>query len=324
MSLNVIHKQSRAFNEVTVDKVRCAVFKRSKDYHKLYAENQWYHNIPEELQGFVPKSFYSFNQMQGQLMLDYYPYPTLAELYTQQSDQDWVKIISRVLQIHDLFSKYEYRSVGNYLHIKDFHMQKTEDRLFQLENVAALKDVLHAERITLNGESLPNFDKEFLLHSLFDLATDHSRATIVHGDLCFSNILYDPKSDCVKLIDPRGYLLDKAHDVSIFGDSNYDFAKLLHSVEGLYDFIVQGSYTLIQTGKNAYQFHVNIHPEFEKVQMKLVAMLHNSTDDERLRFYRRFLEMLLFLTMIPLHYEDSRRQLAFYLTAIQIYSQLYA
>eukprot|EP01034_Spumella_vulgaris_P006135 gene6135-biopygen5401 len=43
---------------------------------------------------------------------------------------------------------------------------------------------------------------------------------VMHGDLCFSNILFDTRSDCIKLIDPRG--LNFRDEPRLVGDLRYD------------------------------------------------------------------------------------------------------
>ena len=54
--------------------------------------------------------------------------------------------------------------------------------------------------------------------------------SIMHGDFCLSNILYDLRSRICKLLDPRGSFGASG----IYGDPRYDVAKLYHSVYGLY------------------------------------------------------------------------------------------
>ena len=56
----------------------------------------------------------------------------------------------------------------------------------------------------------------------------------MHGDFCFSNILFDLGHQIVRVIDPRGRFGQKG----IYSDPRYDMAKLRHSIGGLYDFIV--------------------------------------------------------------------------------------
>jgi hypothetical protein len=59
------------------------------------------------------------------------------------------------------------------------------------------------------------------------------RFHVIHGDLNFGNILYDPKKG-IKFIDPRGYF----GTYKLFGPKEYDFAKMYFSMSGydtLYD-----------------------------------------------------------------------------------------
>ena len=51
---------------------------------------------------------------------------------------------------------------------------------------------------------------------------------IGHGDLCFNNILVDPNSGSLKLIDPKAYP-DKSKNIVGLVDPFYDLAKLNHS-----------------------------------------------------------------------------------------------
>ncbi len=62
----------------------------------------------------------------------------------------------------------------------------------------------------------------------------------MHGDFCFSNITYDFAIIRIKTIDPRG--LTPNNELTIYGDTQYDIAKLSHSVLGLYDWIIAGYY----------------------------------------------------------------------------------
>jgi streptomycin 6-kinase len=57
-----------------------------------------------------------------------------------------------------------------------------------------------------------------------------THATVLHGDFCFSNILYDFRMGRIKTIDPRG--IDLNNELTIYGDTRYDLAKLSHSILG--------------------------------------------------------------------------------------------
>ena len=57
----------------------------------------------------------------------------------------------------------------------------------------------------------------------------------------FPNIMVDSNFSFIKVIDPRG----KFGTYDIFGDFRYELAKLFHSVDGKYDFIIKDLLTLI-------------------------------------------------------------------------------
>ena len=75
----------------------------------------------------------------------------------------------------------------------------------------------------------------------------------MHGDFCFSNILYDFKSQSIKVIDPRG-LSGDGKEQSIYGDLRYDVAKLAHSVIGKYDFIIAGRFSYSEESQHDMNF----------------------------------------------------------------------
>ena len=135
--------------------------------------------------------------------------------------------------------------------------------------------------------------------------------TIVHGDYCFSNILFDSSNYIFKLIDPRGRLNKEA---TIYGDPRYDIAKLRHSVVGLYDFIVHGLFKLNENGTN-FEYKILTTNEYgilEEIFDKYLTL--NGFNIQEIKF----IEGLLFLSMIPLHKDNFDRQKVFYLKSIEL------
>ena len=135
--------------------------------------------------------------------------------------------------------------------------------------------------------------------------------TIIHGDYCFSNILFDSSNYIFKLIDPRGRLNAEA---TIYGDPRYDIAKLRHSVVGLYDFIVQGLFKLTEKDTE-FEYKIlttNDYKILEEIFDKYLSI--NGFNVQEIKF----IEGLLFLSMIPLHKDNFDRQKVFYLKAIEL------
>jgi hypothetical protein len=113
---------------------------------------------------------------------------------------------------------------------------------------------------------------------------------VLHGDLCFSNILYDRRSDQLKVIDPRG----KHYINGVRGNQLYDIAKLYHSARGKYDFAVAGRACNEDTGRhlNAMACHIEdyLHAKWGINSTVLIAVTG-----------------LLFYSMLPLHADDMGR-----------------
>ena len=88
---------------------------------------------------------------------------------------------------------------------------------------------------------------------------------LIHGDLCFSNILYDVPNNQYRIIDPRGKWGD-----SVFGDIKYDLAKLRHSIVGGYDSINNGLFSINQKDNS---LKMNILNAFILIQLILKHIL---------------------------------------------------
>ena len=113
--------------------------------------------------------------------------------------------------------------------------------------------------------------------------------------------MYDNRNNIVRLIDPRGNF----GGYGIYGDNNYELAKLLHSLDGKYDLIVEDL------------FEVNLTDE----EINYRIFYNQKQDDIKNLFYEKLkeygidrkkiqlIESLLFLSMVPLHSDSYDRQL---------------
>jgi hypothetical protein len=63
--------------------------------------------------------------------------------------------------------------------------------------------------------------------------------TLIHGDCTFSNTMVNDKLE-VTFLDPRGYF----GFTELYGDVNYDWAKIFYSLNGDYDQFNIGNFTL--------------------------------------------------------------------------------
>jgi hypothetical protein len=138
--------------------------------------------------------------------------------------------------------------------------------------------------------------------------------TPIHGDLCLSNILCEPDSGLLKLLDPRGSFGRQG----VLGDIRYDIAKLTHSIIGRYDFIVNDLFRVEIRGADLtleLPFRRDIQPivsEFERIFFV----------DEQNRDDISLITAWLFLSMLPLHADKPKRQLAMMAVGLQFFTKI--
>jgi len=195
------------------------------------------------------------------------------------------------------------------------YVNKTNERIEQLLNQNNYwVELWNQEKIVINGIVYLNIKAllEKLKQPLENL-TQNNTFSIIHGDYCLSNILYDLNNQIVKLIDPRGSFGQKG----IYGDARYDIAKLRHSVVGLYDYIV-GDLFQIESNKNTFTYDL-----FEDEKNNQLAryfdtcMINNGYNLKEIKL----IEGLLFLSMIPYHADYFERQQMMYIKSILILSE---
>ncbi len=184
--------------------------------------------------------------------------------------------------------------------------------LARLEEFSEESGVSLDEGWIFNGDSLPGLRE---IAGLIEVSAGRVRPSVMHGDFCLSNVLYDFRSRLVRVIDPRGYLAEG--DYTIFGDARYDYAKLCHSVIGLYDFIVAGRYSLEISAGNEIDFSVHAGAVAESLDKYLRSVSFAGFDFFQDEIHKIMIN--LFLSMLPLHGDDSRRQMALLANALRLY-----
>ena len=304
---------AREFNSLRVDFIRGTITKLSTKKQKLLDELNWYQNLPLEVSCYAPRVF-SYGDENGKAFveMELYGYANLAEtfIYGSNNLEDWYNIIEALLKVHKVFEKYTEPQRKDEL--VEIYLNKTQKRLDEiLSENPEISKMMEQDYISINNVHYKNFPllDKILKQELIAL-TNYERRTIVHGDYCFSNILFDPMHYIFKLIDPRGRFKTQ----SIYGDPRYDIAKLRHSIVGLYDFIIAGLYKLTCLGDCSYNFQISTPVLTEKLEPFFDELVVGYGYNRR---EIKLIEALLFLTMIPLHKDDIQRQKAFYLTAIK-------
>ncbi|WP_438404094.1 hypothetical protein, partial [Aeromonas veronii] len=127
------------------------------------------------------------------------------------------------------------------------------------------------------------------------LPKDCGLASVLHGDFCFSNILYDFRAQKIKVIDPRGITANS--EMTIYGDVSYDIAKLSHSILGLYDWIIAGYYD-VNISAREIEFKIKVSNYVDDIQSYYISRVGSVFGMRPETLYA--MQIHLFLSMLPL------------------------
>jgi hypothetical protein len=312
---------SRLFNSTKVDSLIGSLTKASSNSEKILREANFLQMLPSQLQPLFPRLLDTkLDGSQASYCLEYYGYPNLAEyaLFWDLSIDQWQRILDKISGVFTLFREHSY-SIGFNAHQK-FYFSKVVDRLNILEE--QWSDLEHSllpavnQPIKINGRLCEPFDilKDKVLQRIEKLY-DEQHFCIMHGDLCFGNVLYDLHSGIIRLIDPRGSFGEDC--IGIYGDPKYDVAKLAHSAIWGYDYFVNGLFKLSHE-ENAIIYHLNWRKNASSISFMVEQMIENLG-------YRfndiRLIVALLFIAMAPLHNDSIDRQVALYAHGLNLLNQ---
>ena len=312
----------RSFNALIIKSG--IVTKTSNDDIKIQAEIYWFSHLPAKLRRFTPQ-FIDSGRLQDSITtyycLEFLPLLPLNELYVHGRNPIWFWRNTFDL-IKDYFGHAASKEHLNCL--DDDELDECRDSLYCKKTFSRLKAYQKSSKIDLN---LPVFYQGVALGSILEIAQDcvdtmltlPSRPVIMHGDLCFSNMLFDTRGRRLKLIDPRG--LDCHDNFSIFGDLSYDLAKLAHSVIGMYDFIIAVRFEIIaNNGAKGVEhiIHFDMDERLERIQAEFLQF--DFVDDIKVVDIMPAV-VLLFLSMLPLHADRPDRQQAMLINAYRLYKE---
>ena len=307
----------RAFNSMRID--RFSIRKSSLDVNKMMAEANWVQSLPKDLRHYAPAIWDSgIADGEGYYEMEYYYLSSLANLFVfcRHPQFVWNDILSACqVFIADVARcrPAELNIIKDIAHRNnELFLPKTIKRLNQY---AQQTGVSLDETWTINGVQTPSL-RHIVSETGAMIATDKNEmVTLMHGDFCFSNILYDFKSKSIKVIDPRG--VDSEGNFSIYGDLRYDVGKLAHSIIGLYDFIIAGLFDYCENSPYDIRLEFELTEGIRATQETFKRMSFAGWNLEDLNVYPILIH--LFLSMLPLHSDNEERQKAMLANALRLY-----
>jgi hypothetical protein len=263
--------ETRNFNNIRVTN-DSILTKHSNDFAKIFYEYNWLNNYSNMYPAScpTPKNFLLFGDG-ASYDLEYFALPTLADLYVYgtKNNDFWKLILSRCASLIEKFQQSQVILQNN----DGFYVAKTEERktYTRYQSLGIQDEFLEAQLVI--AKELDGFDHQLVGG---------------HGDFCFSNLLFDTRTQTVKVLDPRGYL-SRDLGQSLLVPFSYDIYKLAHSMIAGYDYV-------IASGKIV-------------TNELFVSDFENTFNMSRKQLYAGLSH--LFFSMIPLHNDRTDRQKAF-------------
>jgi dTDP-glucose pyrophosphorylase len=317
--------QQRSFNEISIDPVLATLTKRSTHSEKFVDEINYLRLLPPDVAALFPRLLsYSTDWQAPWMQLEYYGYPNLSEvfLFEHVDPGVWERIFTHLATILTQHLGRHQRPVSSEIAI-DMYAGKTERRLATMNCSPALRHLVdHGGDVEINGKLVPGLVKQWphIQTALADVVT-RVHGTIIHGDMCLPNILYDLRSRICKFIDPRGSF----GTVGVFGDQRYDVAKLWHSIHGHYDFIVNDLFQIAIDGTRV-SLSIRASAGHRTIEERCAKVFFQSHNGQAPLFVQRDIQLItgmLFLSMPALHDDAPARQAAMFVRGLQLINEYF-
>lgn len=322
---------SRYFNNVQLIQKdgQDYIIKSSKDKNKIFAEYQWYNTVNTTSNCifnsmntiYVPfaKDYYE-NENEAGFTLPYINGTTLKDILVHNKISD-----CRKLYKHSVTQTYIIEACLRELY---YLIENSKRSVFISDYKRMLIESMYTDKTFKRlSETSLDLDKSYIINRIktptirelvnesYVEVNNHDIRDIVHGDLCFSNILlFKQVVKPIKwaLIDPRGMLT--SNNFTTIGDIKYDIGKLAHSIIGLYDNIIEdvGFYTN-KIDEYSYDYYIHIPKEHIELQDIFKNEFHHYE-----KYYYDIM-IHLFLSMIPLHKDRPDHQEKMLVNAFRIY-----
>jgi len=169
--------------------------------------------------------------------------------YQNFSQTQKIHILKRIVKILKNLHNLDHGIEANKQDLTTNYIEKTFERISQVKDLIPFSN---QKEITINGRQYKNifFIRDLVVEQITKYFPD--KFFIIHGDPTFSNIMLRDQEVEPVLIDPRGYFGNSI----IYGDIDYDFAKLYYSIVGNYDQFNNRNFSL-EIKDNEVFLHIN-------------------------------------------------------------------
>jgi len=311
---------TRHYNSFDINKTKGIITKISSN-EKLRDEIEYYKSITDNNSIYFPR--YMGSNYDGEnyaLDLEYYCYKNLGDfmIYEPFDLRFWEKTSESIQDMMESFS--QNSKTGNYNSLVDsMYVNKTEHYYKELvDGFKLFTSMSKFDTVYFNGVAYLNFeniwdDVKKKVESFDELDS----LGMIHGDFCFSNILCGVSEKInvpvLRCVDPRGSFGEQG----IYGDRRYDLAKLMHSYQGGYEYII---YDEFKIEKNGWPGAMRFDSSFSNQNLNKIEDVFKSNS----YFYTpeiKLLQGLIFIGMCSRHYDSLDRQTLMYLQGIKFLNE---
>lgn len=317
---------ARFFNALEGDEY--TVTKRSSKKEKIKAEYEFYYLLPDAMKmWFVMPYDYKEDENGASYTMERFHMTDIAIRFVHGAvDAEELRdILDKLFYFIGHRTEKQVETAEGRKIAKSLYIDKLKERMEELKGYKEYGDF---DRMLAMGTEYEGIEAVMARYeSLYDrLAFEtggakagrfpgrtYDRLAVGHGDLCFSNILYNRESEVLKLIDPKGAVREE----DLYTDPYYDLAKLSHSICGGYDFFNSGLYeiSIKRDLKLELSMDVDIAPFAEIFREYLEK---NGFSYPVVRLY----EASLFLSMLPYHMDQPGKVFGFLLNAVKILDEV--
>lgn len=303
---------ARFFNSLSGDEY--VVTKSSTNIKKIKSEYMYYHLLPEKMQKWFVLP-YDYREENGRACYTmerlHMPDVAIRWVHGAFDEEEFEELLEKLFYFINTREKkeievHEYRNIADNL-----YLSKVQDRIEELkthEMFPVLKVYIE------NGTEFESIEDvlelyEKLYKRVKSQVYKYPVAVIGHGDLCFSNMLYNKEAQMLKFIDVKGALKEE----DLWTNPFYDIAKLSHSVCGRYDFFNNNMFEI----KLNMDLKLELEVDFDNtvyIEIFKKFLIKNGYDFKTVRI----LEASLFLSMLPLHMDNPKKVYGLLLNAINI------
>lgn len=307
---------ARFFNALAGDEY--TVIKSSDNVEKLRKEYRYFTLLPPEMkQWFAVVYDYEEMGLKASYRIERYHMTDLALRYVHGAiDEDEFRAVMEMLFHFISIRKTKQVSEEEYgQNTKALYLDKVDERITALKEHAGYNRI---SSLIASGTDYRDIDEIVEKYKrLYEDITKNRRfmnlLAVGHGDLCFSNILYNHDARLLRLIDPKG----AEDEDEMYMNPYYDVAKLSHSICGSYDYFNSDQYEIVMD----YDMHLTLKIDADNkkyVSIFREYLAKNGFDIRLIRLY----EASLFLSMLPLHMDREKKVFGFILNAIDILDEL--